>query len=98
MLVTEKGQVTIPKHIRTAAGVTPGSEVTFSLEGNRIVITPVKTNVRNDRRTELRKAAARVRASLAPEFRQLGADEIMAFLRGEGPAGPAKRATRRGGR
>ncbi|WP_369803265.1 AbrB/MazE/SpoVT family DNA-binding domain-containing protein [Pseudorhodoferax sp. Leaf267] len=27
MLVTEKRQVTIPKHIRTAAGVTPGSEV-----------------------------------------------------------------------
>jgi antitoxin PrlF len=95
MLVTEKGQVTIPKHIRTAAGVAPGSEVTFSLEGSRIVITPVATKVRNDRRAELRKAAARVRGSLAPEFRQLGADEIMAFLRGEkAPVRPAKSARR----
>jgi antitoxin PrlF len=95
MLVTEKGQVTIPKHIRTAAGVAPGSEVTFSLEGSRIVITPVATKVRNDRRAELRKAAARVRGSLAPEFRQLGADEIMAFLRSEkAPVRPAKSARR----
>jgi antitoxin PrlF len=86
MQVTEKGQVTIPKHIRTAAGVAPGSEVEFSLEGSRIVMTPVSTAVREDRRAALRKAAARVRASFAPEFRQLGADEIMAFLRGEEPA------------
>ncbi len=82
MLVTEKGQVTIPKHIRTAAGVAPGSEVSFSLEGSKIVITPIATGVRNDRRAKLRAAAARVRGSLSPEFKQLGADEIMDFLRG----------------
>ena len=46
MHVTEKGQVTIPKHIRTAAGVAPGSEVAFSLEGSKIIITPVGTSVR----------------------------------------------------
>ena len=83
MLVTEKGQVTIPKHIRAAAGVAPGSEVSFSLEGGRIIITPVATGVRDDRRSKLREAAARVRKSLNPEFRQLGADEIMNFLRGD---------------
>ena len=83
MYVTEKGQVTIPKHIRQAAGVAPGSEVAFSLEGSKIVITPVGTGVREDHRLKLRAAAARVRASMSPDFRQLGADEIMAFLRGE---------------
>lgn len=83
MLVTEKGQVTIPKHIRVAAGVTPGSEVSFSLEGSKIIITPLATNVKNDRRAQLRQAAARVRASLSPEFKQLGADDIMKFLRGD---------------
>lgn len=82
MQVSEKGQVTIPKHIRLAAGVAPGSEVSFSLEGSRIVITPVGTDVKEDRRAKLREAAARVRGSLKPEFQQLGADEIMAFLRG----------------
>ena len=82
MQITEKDQVTIPKHIRVAAGVAPGSEVSFSLEGSKIVMTPVGTGVKDDRRAKLRAAAARVRASLSPEFRQLGADEIMAFLRG----------------
>jgi antitoxin PrlF len=83
MLVTDKGQVTIPKHIRTAAGVVPGSEVSFSLEGSKIVITPVAGGVKNDRRSKLRAAAARVRASMSPEFKQMGADEIMAFLRSD---------------
>ncbi|MCW5636239.1 MAG: AbrB/MazE/SpoVT family DNA-binding domain-containing protein [Rubrivivax sp.] len=95
MLVTEKGQVTIPKHIRVAAGVAPGSEVAFSLEGSRIVITPVATGVKDDRRAQLRAAAAKVRRSLRPEFRQLSADEIMAFLRGdESRRAPGRRGKR----
>ena len=95
MLVTDKGQVTIPKHIRVAAGVAPGSEVTFSLEGSKIVITPVGTSVKEDRRAKLKVAAARVRGSLSAEFKQLGADEIMSFIRGDEPT---KSASRRGSR
>lgn len=95
MLVTDKGQVTIPKRIRTAAGVTPGSEVEFSLEGRRIVITPVASGVREDRRAKLRAAAARVRGSLSAEFRQLGADEIMRFIRGDELAKRTARSGRR---
>ena len=89
MHATDKGQVTIPKHIRLAAGVAPGSEVTFSLEGSKIVITPVGTAVKDDRRAMLRAAAARVRGSLSPQFKQLGADDIMKFLRGDEAAPPA---------
>ena len=92
MLVTDKGQVTIPKHIRDAAGVAPGSEVSFSLEGSKIVITPSATNVKNDRRAQLHQAAARVRSSFSAEFKQLRSDEIMEFLRGDGNA--AKRGRR----
>lgn len=95
MLVTEKGQVTIPKHIRVAAGVVPGSEVSFSLEGSKIVITAVATSVRNDRRANLRAAAARVRSSLSPDFKQLGADDIMAFLRTDAEGRDTKRRGRR---
>lgn len=95
MLVTEKGQVTIPKHIRIAAGVTPGSEVAFSLDGSKIIITPVGTNVKDDRRAKLQAAAARVRDSLNSEFKQLSADEIMSFIRGNEPV---KSSTRRGRR
>jgi antitoxin PrlF len=95
MLVTEKGQVTIPKHIRQAAGVAPGSEVTFSLEGSKIVITPVGTGVKEDRRAMLKAAAARVRGSFSAEFKQLSADEIMSFIRGDEPA---RSKVRRGSR
>ena len=95
MLVTDKGQVTIPKHIRIAAGVAPGREVTFSLEGSKIVITPVSTSIKEDRRTNLRAAAARVRGSFSAEFKQLGADEIMNFIRGDELI---KTASRRGSR
>ena len=101
MHVSEKGQVTIPKHIRIAAGVAPGSEVSFSLDGSKIVITPVGTGIKEDRRAKLRAAAARVRGGMKPEFRQLGADDIMAFLRGEeaAPIAPiAPIAARRGRR
>ena len=95
MLVSEKGQVTITKHIRAAAGVVPGSEVSFSLEGSKIIITPINTGGRNDRRAKLREAAARVRKSLSPEFKQLGANEIMDFLRGDSES---RERTRRGRR
>ena len=81
MQVTEKGQVTIPKSIRLATGVGPGSEVDFSLEGSKIVITLSSTRIKQDRRAQLKAAAARVRGSLSPEFRPLGADEIMHFIR-----------------
>jgi AbrB family looped-hinge helix DNA binding protein len=82
MMVSEKGQVTIPKHIRAAAGVLPGSQVSFSLDGGRIVITPTASRVGDDRRSRLQAAAAKVRASMHADFRQLPADEVMAFLRG----------------
>ncbi|MFZ2651081.1 MAG: AbrB/MazE/SpoVT family DNA-binding domain-containing protein [Burkholderiaceae bacterium] len=94
MQVTEKGQVTIPKHIRTAAGVLPGSEVAFALEAGKIVISKVGSGIKTDRREQLRAAAARVRKSMSPEFRQMSADAIMAFLRADTPSKPSRRGSR----
>ena len=94
MRVTDKGQVTIPKHIRVAAGVLPGSEVSISLDEGKIVITPISSNVKSDRRAQLRKAAAKVHSSMSPAFRQLGAQDIMNFLRGADDTPPAT-STRR---
>ena len=94
MQVTEKGQVTIPKHIRTAAGVLPGRQVAFALEAGRIVITKVSSSVTTDRRVKLRAAAAKVRKSMDPEFRQMSADDIIAFLRADDPTATGKRARR----
>ena len=85
MHVTDKGQVTIPKHIRTAAGVAPGSEVAFSLQAGKIVISKVASGRKVDRREQMRAAAAKVRKSMAAPYRQMGADEILAFLRADEP-------------
>jgi hypothetical protein len=80
----------------SGGGVAPGSEVSFSLEGSKIVITPVGTAVKGDRRSQLRAAAARVRRSMRPEFQQLRADEIMNFLRdSEAPTTTSARRGRR---
>jgi antitoxin PrlF len=78
--VTEKGQVTIPKRIRDAAGILPGSEVAFSLEGGKIVIRKVGMGT-EDRRKALRTAAAKVRKSLDAPFQQMDSESIMEFLR-----------------
>lgn len=83
MRVTEKGQVTIPKRIRIAAGVLPGSEVAFALEAGKIVISKVSSRIKTDRREALRAAAAKVRKSMSPEFRQMSADEVLDFLRAD---------------
>jgi hypothetical protein len=45
-------------------------------------VTPSESAIKDDRRAELRAAAARVRASMQPEFSQRKADQIMNFLRG----------------
>lgn len=47
MRVTEKGQVTIPKHIRDKLGIVPGSEVEFVEDGN--VVHVVRSNGRTAR-------------------------------------------------
>lgn len=88
MHVTEKGQVTIPKHIRDAVGVLPGSEVTFAIEAGKIVISKLATGIKTDRREQLRAAAAKVRQSMNSTFRQMPAADVMSFLRADEPAEP----------
>ena len=82
MQVTEKGQVTIPKRIRDAAGVLPGTEVQFALKGSRIIITKLAATKPLDKREQLKAAAAKAPASMDPKFRQMSSDQMMAFLRG----------------
>ena len=88
MHVTDKGQVTIPKHIRLAAGVLPGSEVSFAIEAGKIVISKLSSGIKTDRREQLRAAAAKVRQSMSPAFRQMDAEDVMAFLRADDPELP----------
>ena len=41
MRVTTKGQVTIPKEIRTHLGIGPGSEVDFVISGDDVTLVPL---------------------------------------------------------
>ena len=41
--VTSKGQITIPKTIRDAMKLFPKDKVDFILDGDRIILHPVKT-------------------------------------------------------
>jgi antitoxin PrlF len=40
--VTSKGQVTIPKRVRQALGITPGTKVEFDVQGGGARLTVVK--------------------------------------------------------
>ncbi len=40
MRVTSKGQVTIPRDLRELVGIEPNSEVVFTVEDGRLMLTP----------------------------------------------------------
>lgn len=79
MKITSKGQVTIPQAVREQAGLHPHSEVAFEVQANGdVLIRPVAQPA-----ASLRAAFERVRGSAnAAQFKGMGTDEFMAFLRG----------------
>ncbi len=73
--VTVKGQVTIPKPIRDALNIGPGSQVEFIINTDgQIVVRKADDEIPDLRRFD------RLRGSLKSD---MTADEIMALLRGE---------------
>jgi AbrB family looped-hinge helix DNA binding protein len=81
MRMTEKGQVTIPRGIRAAAGFQPGSELAFVFEAGRVIVSKEAKSAAADKRPALRAAAARARAHMKPEFAAMSSSDIMAFIR-----------------
>jgi len=74
--VTSKGQVTIPKAVRERMGITPGSEVEFSLnEQGEIVLLKCG---RKPRPKE--SPFAKIRGTVKTD---MTTDQIMALLRGD---------------
>ena len=70
--MTSKGQVTVPKRMRDAAGLKPGSRVSFEIENGGILMKPETKRGRS--------RFAKVRGTLKSP---LSTDEIMALLRGD---------------
>lgn len=74
-MVTDKGQVTIPKHLRDELGIGPGTSVEFELEGDRLV---VRKAVDRPSRGQRLVERMRGRGDVA-----LTTDEIMALTRAD---------------
>ena len=72
--ITVKGQVTIPKHIREALGLTPGTRVDFAVEDGRVVLR--KSGKRNGGKPD---RFDRAKGKAEVKWRT---DELMAMLRG----------------
>ena len=76
MRITSKGQVTIPIEIREKAGLLPGTEIDFELDGE--VVRILKTAAPAARRGQ--EVVRRLRGSATVK---MSTDEIMALTRGE---------------
>ncbi len=79
MKITSKGQVTIPQAVREQAGLHPNSEVEFEVRSNGdVVLRRIAPKV-----SPVRAAFQAVRGSAtAAQFKGMGTDEFMRFLRG----------------
>jgi AbrB family looped-hinge helix DNA binding protein len=74
--MTIKGQVTIPKHIRDALKLGPGSQVEFAVEHDKVVL--YKAGARGNRAKKDRFDRARGSAEI-----KWRTEDLMALLRGE---------------
>jgi len=75
--VAERGQITLPKAVRDALGLTKGTKLKIELEGGRIVL-----------RKDVSEALAQLRGryKLAEGFKST--DDAMRALRGRAPGDP----------
>ena len=87
MRITSKGQVTIPVEIREKAGLLPGTEVDFELDGDGVRIVRAKAP-RGETRGQ--RIVRRLRGSGTV---RMTTDEIMALMRGENDTDPRSTAT-----
>jgi len=80
--VAERGQITLPKAVRDALGLTKGTKLTIEIDGGRIVM-----------RKDVDDAIARLRGrfKLAEGF--TSTDDAMRALRGRAPGDPYPKPT-----
>ena len=81
MRVTEKGQVTIPKNVRSNLGIQAGSEVEFELRGDEAVLRLIEPSVDASQREarELLQHLRRHQGSMS--LGELSGDEFYRLVR-----------------
>ena len=86
--IDRAGRVVVPKPIREAANLRPGTEVEFRVQGGRVEIEPVPLTVSLQHRGSLVVA---VPEADQPVMRAVDVDETLAQLRdGSGEQEPAE--------
>ena len=79
MRVTTKGQVTIPREVREALGIFPGTEVDFLVRGDSATL--VKTKPKRGGSSRGERAVALLAGSATDK--RLTTDEILSLTRGD---------------
>lgn len=75
-IVAERGQITLPKAVRDALGLTKGTTLKVELDGGRVILR---------KRVDDAVSRARGRFPLAPG---VTSDDVMRELRGRAPGDP----------
>jgi len=81
MRVTSKGQVTIPRDLRELVGITPNSEVVFSIDGGRLVVEPKNSTRDVEDRTRLDRLAEALDRLEGSGDQDVDADTLMSITR-----------------
>jgi AbrB family looped-hinge helix DNA binding protein len=75
--VAERGQITLPKAVRDALGLTKGTKLKVELDGGRIIL-----------RKDVSEALAKLRGKFKLAEGFTSTDEAMRALRGRAPGDP----------
>jgi AbrB family looped-hinge helix DNA binding protein len=81
MRVTSKGQVTIPRDLRELTGILPNSEVVFSIESGKLVLSPKDGEQQIADRQRLNRFLATLSRLEGTGDQDLDAEALMALTR-----------------
>ena len=65
--MTSKGQVTIPKRVRDAAGLEPGKPVNVEFAGGKVLLSPAKKLTKSDFEKRLEKVRAKFKLGMTTD-------------------------------
>lgn len=81
MRVTSKGQVTIPRDLRELAGIETNSEVIFSIEGGKLVLSPKNGKQEIEDRGRLERFMQTIRRLEGTGDQEIDAEDLMSMTR-----------------
>lgn len=81
MRVTSKGQVTIPRDLRELAGIEVNSEVIFSVESGKLVVSPKNGKREIEDRQRLDRFMATLKSLEGTGDQDIDAETLMSITR-----------------